>query len=74
MTQTAVNELSNTLRDPEEPLTPEIEEAAVAVTTCLQNVLKSSSGTSRTVGTAARDSSSSKVNSCIETIVVKKRQ
>lgn len=71
MTQTAVNELSNTLSDPEEPFTPELEEAAVGVTTCLQNVLRSSSDTSHAVGNAARDSSSSKVNSCIQIIVVK---
>ena len=55
MGETATNELVNTLNDPEEPLTQEVEEAAVGVAGCLKNVLKSASGASQ--GTV-----SSKVN------------
>ena len=61
MSETATNELVNALNDPEEPLTPEVEEAAVGVAGCLKNVLKSSSGTSQAVGSTPGDSSSSKV-------------
>ena len=61
MSDTATKELVNALNDPEEPLTPEVEEAAVGVAGVLKNVLKSSSGTSQETGSTPADSSSSKV-------------
>ena len=45
MTETATKELENSLNDPEEPFTFEVEEAAVGVTGVLKNVLQSSAGT-----------------------------
>ena len=56
MSETATNELVNALNDPEEPFTPEVEEAAVGVAGVLKNVLKSSSKSSQ-----ESESSSSKV-------------
>ena len=47
MGETATNELVNTLNDPEEPFTAEVEEAAIGVAGCLKNVLKSASGASQ---------------------------
>ena len=35
MSEAATKELVNSLNDPEEPFTPEVEEAAVGVTGCL---------------------------------------
>lgn len=61
MSDTATKELVNALNDPEEPLTPEVEEAAVSVAGVLKNVLKSSSGTSQATGSTPADSSSLKV-------------
>ena len=43
MSEAATKELVNSLNDPEEPFTPEVEEAAVGVAGVLKNVLKSSS-------------------------------
>ena len=43
MSDTATNELVDSLNDPEEPLTPEVEEAAVGVAGVLKNILKASS-------------------------------
>ena len=57
MTEATSNVLLDALNDPEEPLTAEVEETAVAVAGCLKNVLKSSSGSSQAVGSTA-----SKVN------------
>ena len=56
MSETATKKLVNSLNDPEEPLTPEVEEAAVSVAGVLKNVLKSSSKSSQ-----KSESSSSKV-------------
>ena len=56
MSEAATNELVNALNDPEEPFTPEVEEAAVGVAGVLKNVLKSSSKSSQ-----KSESSSSKV-------------
>lgn len=61
MSETATNELVNTLNDPEEPFTAEVEEAAAGVTGVLKNVLKSSSTASQSAGSAPDDTSSSKV-------------
>jgi len=61
MSETATKELVNTLNDPEEPFTAEVEEAAVGVAGCLKNVLKSASGASQAIGSISGDSSSSKV-------------
>ena len=61
MSETATKELVNSLNDPEEPLTPEVEEAAVGVAGCLKNVLKSASGASQAIGSIPGDFSSSKV-------------
>lgn len=61
MSDTATEELVNALNDPEEPLTPEVEDAAVGVAGVLKNVLKSSSGTSEATGSNPADSLSSKV-------------
>ena len=47
MSEAATKELVNSLGDPEQPFTPEVEETAVGVTGCLKNVLKSSSGSSQ---------------------------
>ena len=47
MSETATKKLVNSLNDPEEPLTPEVEEAAVGVAGVLKNVLKSSSKSSQ---------------------------
>ena len=62
MSDTATKELVNALNDPEEPLTPEVEEAAVGVAGVLENVLKSSSGANQAIGSTPADSSSSKVH------------
>ena len=56
MSEAATTELVNALNDPEEPFTPEVEEAAVGVAGVLKNVLKSSSKSSQET-----ESSSSKV-------------
>ena len=56
MSEAATKELVNALNDPEEPFTPEVEEAAVGVAGVLKNVLKSSSKSSQ-----ESESSSSKV-------------
>ena len=56
MSEAAIKELVNSLNDPEEPFTPEVEEAAVGVAGVLKNVLKSSSKSSQ-----ESESSSSKV-------------
>ncbi|XP_068753326.1 polycystin-1-like protein 2 [Montipora capricornis] len=45
VTETATKELENSLNDPEELFTSEVEEAAVGVTGVLKNVFKSSAGT-----------------------------
>ena len=68
MSDTATEELVNALNDPEEPLTPEVEEAAVGVAGVLKNVLKSSSGTSQATGLTPADSSSSKVQTIISVL------
>ena len=57
MAETAANALADVLNDPEEPLTAEVEETAVAVVGCLRNVLKGASGSSQAIG-----STSTKVN------------
>ena len=65
MSETATNELVNTLNDPEEPFTAEVEEAAVGVAGILKNVLKSSSSASQSAGSAPDDTLSSKVQNNI---------
>ena len=45
-TEKTTNLLSSALNDPEEPFTPELEEAATGVAGCLTNVLQSASGQS----------------------------
>ena len=59
MTESATKVLVNALNDPEEPLSPEIEEGAVGVSGVLKNVLKSS--VSQEIGSPQGSSSSSKV-------------
>lgn len=59
MSETATRQLVNALNDPEEPLTPEVEEAAKGVSGVIKNVLKSSSGVNQALG-----STSSKVCLC----------
>ena len=61
MSETATNQLVNALSDPEEPLTPEVEEAAVGVAGVLKNVLKSSSSANQVIGSTPGDSTSTKV-------------
>ena len=46
LTASSINLLSSALNDPEEPFTPELEEAATGVAGCLTNVLQSASGQS----------------------------
>ena len=64
MTETATKELENSLNDPEEPFTSEVEEAAVGVTGVLQNVLKSS------VGTRSQDAESTPVDVSSTKVIV----
>lgn len=54
MSDTATTALADTLGDPEEPFTPELEETATGVAGCLRNVMKGASQ-------GAGSSSSSKV-------------
>ena len=54
MSDTATKALADTLGDPEEPFTPELEETATSVAGCLRNVMKGASQ-------GAGSSSSSKV-------------
>lgn len=61
MSETATEELVNTLNDPEEPLTPEVEEAAIGVVGVLRNVFKSSSIAIETSDYSLGKLSSSKV-------------
>ena len=61
MSDTATKELVDTLSDPEEPLTPEVEEAAINVAGVLKNVLKYSSFQSRGSRSAPSEPLSSKV-------------
>ncbi|XP_068684585.1 polycystin family receptor for egg jelly-like [Montipora foliosa] len=62
MSDTATKELVDTLSDPEEPLTPEVEEAAINVAGVLKNVLKYSSFQSRGSRSAPSEPLSSKEN------------
>ena len=54
MSDTATTALADTLGDPEEPFTPDLEETATGVAGCLRNVMKGASQ-------GAGSSSSSKV-------------
>lgn len=53
MSETATRQLVNALNDPEEPLTPEVEEAAKGVSGVIKNVLKSSSGVNQALGSTS---------------------
>lgn len=61
MSDTATNELVDSLNDPEEPLTPEVEEAAVGVAGVLKNILKASSSQAQGSELTLSGSHSSKV-------------
>lgn len=61
MSDTATNELVDSLYDPEEPLTPEVEEAAVGVAGVLKNILKASSSQAQGSELTLSGSLSSKV-------------
>ena len=61
MSDTATNELVDSLNDPEEPLTPEVEEAAVGVAGVLKNILKASSSQTQGSELTLSGSLSSKV-------------
>lgn len=61
ISDTATNELVDSLNDPEEPLTPEMEEAAVGVAGVLKNILKASSSQTQGSELAPSGSLSSKV-------------
>ena len=61
MSDTATNELVDSLNDPEEPLTPEVEETAVGVAGVLKNILKASSSQTQGSELTLSGSLSSKV-------------
>lgn len=67
MSDTATKELVDSLNDPEEPLTPEVEEAAVGVTGVLKNILKASSSQTQSSELALSGSPSSKVKKHVKT-------